>query len=107
MAEYQEYTKVMKLSHVELEQIHEVAYLVRDAYENKRSQSFLQRKLAPLFKRIGVGSSIATILRIPIPAPAKFALDIVSLGGAFIVIGYYLNMLKQGERDLLKAKTWA
>lgn len=107
MAEFDEYTKVMRLSRVEIGQMHEIAYLTRDAYENKRSQSFLQGKLAPLLKAIGVGSSVATIMKLPVPVPAKLTLAILSLSGSFITgTDYYFNILKQGERDLLKAKQW-
>ncbi len=107
MVEYQEYSKVLRLSRVELEQMHEVASIVLDGYVNKRSQSFLNGKLEPLFKRLTLGGAVATVLRLPVPTPIRFALAVVSLTTAFIGTDYYLEMLKQGERDLKKAMVWA
>ncbi|MCL9662085.1 hypothetical protein L2089_15430 [Paenibacillus hunanensis] len=108
MAEYQEYTKVVRLSRVEINQMYDRANIIRDAYENNRGKDFIVDKLIPWGKAVGTASSLATIFKAPIPYQMKFVLAVVSLANNFIGgTNYYLNMLKTGEHELLRVKQFA
>lgn len=108
MAEFDEYTKVVRLSRVEIGQMYDRANIIRDSYEYNRGKDFMINKLVPWGKAVGTGSTIAGILKAPIPYQMKFVLGIVSLASTFIsVTNHYLVMLKTGEHELLQVKKWA
>lgn len=106
MAEWNEYTQVLKMSRVEIEQLRMYMSIARQAHEQQLSEDTIMNKLDRWVSEAG-GKEVIKLIYGPKTLPSIAKSVFIMLVSSALGPDYYLDMLKRGESDLYLLEKWA